>query len=93
MNILDFIGKELFIVIAAIYVMGIFLKKIESVKDKWITVILMLVGITVAVLLNMINSQYKIALDVIVNGLLQGILCWGVSIGINQTVKQVQKEE
>lgn len=93
MNIIDFIGKELFIVIAAIYVMGIFLKKIESVKDKWITVILMLFGITFAVLLNIINSQYKIALDVIVNGFLQGILCWGVSVGINQTVKQVQKEE
>ena len=55
MNIIDFIGKELFIVIAAIYVMGIFLKKIESVKDKWITVILMLFGITFAVLLNIIN--------------------------------------
>lgn len=93
MNIIDFIGKELFIVIAAIYVVGIFLKKIESVKDKWITVILMLFGITFAVLLNIINSQYKIALDVIVNGFLQGILCWGVSVGINQTVKQVQKEE
>lgn len=93
MNIIDFIGKELFIVIAAIYVLGIFLKKMESVKDKWITVILMFFGITFAVLLNIINSQYKIALDVIVNGLLQGILCWGVSVGINQTVKQVQKDE
>ena len=30
---------------------------------------------------------------VIVNGILQGILCWGVAVGINQTVKQLGKNE
>lgn len=91
-NLLTFIPEFLLIVIAAIYIVGVFLKKIETVPDKYITVLLMIFGITFAVLLNIINAEYKIALDVIINGILQGILCWGVAVGINQTLKQVNKE-
>lgn len=92
-NLLTFIPEFLLIVIVATYVVGVFLKKIESVPDKYITSLLMLFGITFAVLLNIINAKYKIALDVIVNGILQGILCWGVAVGINQTTKQLKKSE
>ena len=81
------------ILIVAIYVVGVFLKKMNSVPDKYITLILMFFGITFAVLLDIINSQYKVALDVTVNGILQGILCWGVAVGVNQTTKQLNKEE
>ena len=73
--------------------MGIFLKRLESVKDKYITSILMLFAITAAILLNIINAEFKVALDVIVNGVLQGILCWGVAVGLNQTAKQLSKQE
>lgn len=93
LNILDFLKEGYFIVIVALYVIGIFLKKLESIKDKWITTILMLLGITIAVLLTIINEQYKVNLEVILNGILQGILCWGVAVGVNQTVKQIGKEE
>lgn len=93
LNILDFLKEGYFIVIVALYVIGIFLKKLESIKDKWITTILMLLGITIAVLLTIINAQYKVNLEVILNGVLQGILCWGVAVGVNQTVKQISKEE
>ena len=93
LNILDFLKEGYFIVIVALYVVGIFLKKLESIKDKWITTILMLLGITIAVLLTIINEQYKVNLEVILNGVLQGILCWGVAVGVNQTVKQIGKEE
>lgn len=92
-NLLTFIPEFLLIVIVVIYVFGAFLKSLKSVPDKYITSILMLFGITAAVLLNIINSQYKVSLDVIVNGVLQGILCWGVAVGINQTSKQLNKNE
>ena len=91
-NLISFIPTNSAILVASIYVIGIFLKK-SSLQDKYITVILMLFAITFAVLLTIINSQYKVALDTIVNGILQGILCWGVSIGINQTAKQLKKDE
>lgn len=93
LNILDFLKEGYFIVIVALYVVGIFLKKLENIKDKWITTILMLLGITIAVLLAIINAKYKVDLEVVLNGILQGILCWGVAVGVNQTVKQICKEE
>jgi hypothetical protein len=90
-NLLTFIPENLLILIAAIYVIGIFLKKLESVKDNYITVILMLFAITFAVLLNIINGQYKVLYEAIINAILQGILCWGVAIGVNQTAKQISR--
>jgi uncharacterized membrane protein YagU involved in acid resistance len=92
-NITNFVPSNLAILIAGIYVMGMFLKKTEKINDNYITIILMLFSITFAVLLISINSQYKTLFEAIVNGVLQGILCWGVAIGINQTAKQLNKDE
>lgn len=84
-NIVTFIPEQLFILIAASYVLGIFLKKIESVKDKYITIILMLF----CIILSMVLDKFaNIPME-----LLQGILCWGASVGINQTGKQLLKQE
>lgn len=90
-NLLTFIPENLLILIVVIYVLGTFLKGLKSVKDNYITVILMLFAITFAVLLNIINNEYKTAYEAIVNAILQGILCWGVAVGINQTSKQISK--
>ena len=92
-NLMTFIPENLLILIAAIYVFGIWLKKLETVKDNYITVILMIFAITFAVLLNLINSQYKVMYEAVVNAILQGILCWGVAVGLNQTYKQLNKSE
>lgn len=93
MEIMNFIPEHLLILIVAAYVLGVFLKRTEGFKDKYITIALMLFCITLAFLLNIINGQYRTMLDAAVNALLQGILCWGVSVGINQTTKQLGKEE
>ncbi|MDU5720761.1 MAG: phage holin family protein [Clostridium perfringens] len=93
MNLMEYVPSHLAILIVAIYVVGVFLKNLNSVPDKYITIILMLFGITFAILLSIINAEYKVQLDVIVNGILQGICCWGVSVGINQTAKQLTREE
>ena len=90
-NLLTFIPENLLILIAAIYVLGIFFKRLNSVKDNYITLILMGFAITFAVLLNIVNSQYKVLYEAAINAVLQGILCWGVAIGINQTAKQISK--
>ncbi|MCF0149593.1 MAG: hypothetical protein HUJ77_14505, partial [Clostridium sp.] len=71
-NLLTFIPENLMILVAAIYVMGVFLKKLERVKDNYITVILMLFAITFAVLLNLINGQYKVIYEAAINAILQG---------------------
>lgn len=92
-NLISFIPTNLGVLIAAIYVLGIGLKKSLFVADKWITLILLVFGITFAVLLTIINAQYKTMLDAIVTGILQGILCWGVSVGMNQIIVQAKKSE
>ena len=74
-SLMNFISDGMVIVIVATYVMGVFLKKLESIKDKYITSLLMLFGVVIAVLLSIINAQYKVDLNTIVNGILQGILC------------------
>lgn len=74
-SLMNFISDGMVIVIVATYVMGVFLKKLENIKDKYITSLLMLFGVVIAVLLSIINAQYKVDLNTIVNGILQGILC------------------
>lgn len=90
-NLLTFIPENLLILIAATYVLGVFFKRLKCIKDNYITIILMGFAITFAVLLNIINSQYKVLYEAAINAVLQGILCWGVAIGINQTAKQISK--
>lgn len=93
MDLMTFVPEHLLILIVATYVVGGFLKKIDGFKDKYITIALMVFCITFAILLTLVNAEYKRMFDAIVNAILQGILCWGVSVGINQTYKQINKEE
>ncbi|NHL28860.1 hypothetical protein FDF02_13120, partial [Clostridium botulinum] len=74
---------ELAIVIVATYVIGVFLKNIESVKDKYITVALMIFAIVFSMILSRPSAT----------AFLQGVLCWGVAVGLNQTGKQLNKQE
>ena len=83
MDIIKFIPEQLLILVASIYVLGVFLKRIEEIKDKYITIILMVFSIALSLILQGLNAT----------AFLQGILCWGVAVGVNQTIKQVQKEE
>lgn len=80
-NLLTFIPENLLILIASIYVIGIFLKKIEKIKDNYITIILMVFAVSFSMILAGLSAT----------SFLQGILCWGVAIGINQTGKQISK--
>ena len=79
----DYILDNALILIPAIYVIGAILKGTELVKDKYIPVILLPIGIVLAMLL----------VGFTVNGFIQGVLVTGVAVYANQLVKQVQKEE
>lgn len=83
MNILDFVGEGYMIIIAVLYVIGIFIKQTDFIKDKYIPVSLMLVGIVCSLFL-----EYEIS-----NAVFQGILCAGVAVLGNETIKQLNKKE
>lgn len=80
-NLLTFIPENLLILVASIYVVGVFLKKIEKIKDNYITVILMVFAVSFSMILVGFTAT----------AFLQGVLCWGVSVGINQTAKQISR--
>ena len=92
MDLIKLIPSCLVILIAVIYVVGIFLKKTEKVNDNYITIILMVFSVVFAVALLLISGQYPSTSECIINGILQGILCWGVAVGIHQTGKQLVKD-
>ena len=79
----DYILDNALILIPAIYVIGAILKGTELVKDKYIPVLLLPIGVILAMLLVGFN----------VNGFIQGVLVTGVAVYTNQLVKQALKEE
>ena len=79
----DYILDNALILIPVIYVVGAILKGTELIKDKYIPVILLPIGVILAMLLVGFN----------VNGFIQGILVTGVAVYANQLVKQALKEE
>lgn len=79
----DYIMDNALMLIPVIYVIGAILKGTELVKDKYIPVILLPIGIVLGMILIGFN----------VNGFIQGVLVTGVAVYANQLVKQALKEE
>ena len=79
----DYILDNALILIPAIYVIGAILKGTELIKDKYIPVILLPVGIVLGMLI----------VGFTVNGFIQGVLVTGGAVYANQLVKQALKKE
>ena len=82
-NVMDYIISNALILIPVIYILGMILKGLEIIKDKYIPLILLPIGVILAMLIVGFN----------VNGLIQGILVVGVAVYSNQLVKQLTKKE
>lgn len=81
MDLIQFIPEQLFIVVSAIYVLGYFCKQ-SKLPDKYIPITLLMVAIiSCPLIMRELRIEY----------ILQGVLCWGVAVGINQTLKQLHK--
>ncbi|MCC0697214.1 phage holin family protein [Clostridioides sp. ES-S-0048-02] len=79
-NLISFIPEQLLILVAALYVIGAGCKKYKQLDNKYITVVLLALGIGFSI--------WMLGLNPI--AVLQGVICWGISIGINQTYKQLK---
>lgn len=82
-NIMNYILDNALILIPVVYVLGLILKGLEVIKDKYIPIILLPIGVILAMLLNGFNVQ----------AFIQGILVTGVAVYSNQLIKQALKEE
>lgn len=90
------VKPELLVVSVVLYLVGIALKKTDRIKDKYIPLILGGAGILLCGIWVLSTSQLtgvqSIAMAVFTS-IVQGILVAGLSTYINQTVKQIKKEE
>ncbi len=83
MDFVKYITENALILVPAIYVLGLIIKNMETVSDKYIPILLLVVGIVGAVALMGLNA----------NSIIQGILVTGAAVYANQLIKQNSKEE
>lgn len=77
-TIIKFIPEQLLILVSALYVIGIFLKRTPKVQDWLIPWILLCLGIVFSLSIMGVNAT----------SILQGIICSFGAIATNQFIKQ-----
>ena len=94
--LLNYIKPELIVVAIALYFVGIWIKGIEYIKDKWIPLILGITGIVICaiwVLANTPIGTWQELLMAIFTSIIQGIMVAALSTYVNQLIKQHNKIE
>lgn len=83
MEFINYITENALILIPVLLVIGAILKNTERIKDKYIPVILLPIGIALSV---GIMGGFS------VDSVIQGILVTGAAVYGNQLIKQISKE-
>ena len=89
-QIMNYVKPELIVVAIVLYFIGIWLKSVTEIKDKYIPFILGGIGILLCVLYVFATSTCSTGQDIAIT---QGILAAGLSTYVNQLIKQANKEE
>ncbi|MGO0861757.1 phage holin family protein [Clostridioides difficile] len=79
-NLISFIPEQLLVLVAALYILGFGCKTYKKLDNKYIPVVLLMLSVGFSVWMLGLNP----------NAVLQGVICWGISIGVNQTYKQLK---
>lgn len=83
MDFLKYITENAIILVPVLYIVGAILKSTELIKDKYIPILLMPVGIAFSIAI----------IGVSVEAIIQGILVTGATVYSNQLIKQLNKNE
>lgn len=92
----NYVKPELLVVAIVLYFIGIGLKNTEKVSDKYIPIILGIIGIIISaiyVVATSVFNGYQSVLMAIFTSIVQGILVAGLSVYTNQLIKQAKKLE
>ncbi|QEK11708.1 holin [Crassaminicella thermophila] len=87
MDIMNFVLEQNLIIIGVVYVLGVFLKNLKMIEDKFIPFILLVFAIVFSLLTADISTTEKVA-----KGVMQGILITGAAVLGNQMWKQSTKK-
>lgn len=82
----DYIKPELLVLIPVLYILGLMLKKTEKINDKYIPVMLGIIGIVLSAIY--VAAVSGICLMSVFTAVTQGILVAGAAVYVNQLVKQ-----
>lgn len=83
MEFMDFIIEQAFILIPALYILGMMLKNTEKIEDWLIPWILLVVGVIGSIAI----------MGFSVNAIIQGVLVVGATVYGNQLLKQSTKKK
>lgn len=95
-QIMNYVKPELIVVAVVLYFIGMGLKQVQAVKDKYIPLILGAVGVVLCAIWILATSPLGTGQDIamaVFTAIVQGILVAGLSTYINQIVKQSGKVE
>lgn len=95
-QIMNYVKPELIVVAVALYFLGMALKQAQSVKDKYIPLLLGGVSIVLCAIwifaTSEIGNGQQVAMAVF-TAITQGILVAGLSTYVDQIKKQIHKDE
>lgn len=95
-QIMNYVKPELIVVAIALYFLGMWLKQAAFVKDKYIPLVLGIVGIFVCGIWVMATATFATGQDIalaVFTAIVQGVLVAGLSTYVNQFIKQLRKDE
>lgn len=96
MDVMNYVKPELIIVAIVLYFLGMWFKQAAFLKDKYIPLLLGVIGIFICGIWVMATATFATAQDIayaIFAGITQGILVAGLSTYVNQLIKQLKKED
>lgn len=95
-QIMNYVKPELIVVAVVLYFIGMGLKHAQAVSDKYIPIILGVIGIALCAVwvlaTSPLGTPQEIAMAVF-TAIVQGILVAGLSTYVHQIAKQIKKTE
>lgn len=95
-QIMNYVKPELIVVAVVLYFIGMGLKQAQTVKDKYIPLILGGIGIVLCAIWVLATCTLSTGQDIamaVFTAIVQGVLVAGLSTYVNQIIKQIGKAE
>ncbi len=95
-QIINYVKPELVVVAIVLYFLGTAIKKSESIKDKYIPLLLGVAGILICGIYVVATCSLSGTQDIamaLFTAIVQGILVAGLSTYVNEIIKQLNKAE
>lgn len=93
-QIINYVKPELVVLSIVLYFIGMGIKKTEKIKDNYIPMILGVLGIALCAIWVMATSSFSSTNEIfagIFTAIVQGVLVAGLSVYVNQMIKQANK--